>query len=206
MSNYNDQYYIVFKSYDENTLYLSALQKSADRDYGFYKLDLNDEPLYFENIYKEDDKKNNVIHHLYPTHMNMNYVIVNKEIRDKIQYFDIEYTQLYPSVIIDDDNKSHEGYWLINIYDRLDCLDFDKCEIEDYDPTDRKHEINKFYFSDVLMDQIPEEKRLMIRPKKDDMGYTFFHQKIVDIFLDSGVTNLRFFKVSDWEAGVEFEG
>ena len=205
MSKYNDQYYIVFKNYNDNTLYLSALQKSADRDYGFYKLDINDEPLYFENAYKEDDKKNGLKHSLSSTHMNMNYVIVNNELREKLKDFDIEHTQLYPSVIIDDDDKRNERYWLINIYERLECLDFDKSDIEDYDPADRKHEFNRFCFSDSLMDQIPEEKRLMIRPYKDDMGYTFFHQKVVDIFLEYGVTNLRFIKVSDWEAGDEFQ-
>ncbi len=204
MNRYNDQYYIVFKSYDENTLYLSALQKSADRDYGFYKLDLNDEPLYFENAYKEKDKKNGVLRPIKSAHMNMGYVVINTELKELVEPFDIENVQLYPSIIIDDKEEFYEGYWLINVYRNLDCLDFNSCIIEDYDPQDDFHDILKYSFSEKKLDLIPEEKRLILEPEKSDMAYTFFHQKIVDIFLDSGVTNLRFFKVSDWEAGKEF--
>ena len=205
MSKYNDQYYIVSEVFDESTLYLKALKKSADRDYGFYKLSLNDEPLYFENAYKEDDKKNSVIHHLYPTHMNMNYVIINQELRDKIQYFDIEYTQLYPAVIIDDNDKYHEGYWLINIYGRLDCLDYEKCTIKRYSPGSDSHRVKRYFLSESTLDLIPEERRLIFRPANTDQGYTFFHQKIVDIFNEFGDHSLRFFRVSEWEAGMQFE-
>ncbi len=46
MSQYNEQYYIVFENYDENTLYLKPQKHSAMRDYEYTKLS-GGEPMFF---------------------------------------------------------------------------------------------------------------------------------------------------------------
>jgi hypothetical protein len=207
MSKYNDQYYLVFRKpvLDKHTLYLAALQKSEDRDYGFEELDPGDEPLFFENAFKEKDQKLGVKRHIAAANMNMVYVLVNDELREEMKHFEIDYFQLYPSVIIDDEGEYHENFWLLHVYEKLDCLDFDRCVIDDYDPEARKHDVDKYYLSDSALSAIPEERRLIFRPEKAHMGYTFVHQKIVDIFNSQGVDSLRFIKVSDWEMGMQFE-
>ena len=184
MSWYNDQYHIVFKNFDEYTLYLTPLQKSADGDYAFCKLDENDEPLFFENSYKEKDKSNGYVRPILDAHMSMTDVILSNPLREKIKEFDIAGTQFYPSIIIDDNDKYHEGYWLINIYERLDCLDYDKCTIKRYVPGSDSHKVKKYFLSETVLDMIPEEQRLIFRPDNTDMDYTFF-MKRSSIFLKS---------------------
>ncbi len=205
VSKHNDKYYIVFDYFDDDTLYLTPLQKSADRDYAFYRLDENDEPLFFENSYKEKDKSNGYVRPILDAHMSMTDVILSNPLREKIKEFDIAGTQFYPSVIIDDNDKYHEGYWLINIYERLDCLDYDKCTIKRYVPGSDSHKVKKYFLSETVLDMIPGEQRLIFRPDNTDMDYTFFHEKIVNILKKFDTHTLPFFKVSEWEAGMQFE-
>lgn len=68
MSQYNEQYFIVFKSYDENTLYLSPQKHSAVRDYEFTKL-IGEEPMFFENGYREEDLSRGVSRPIKEAHL-----------------------------------------------------------------------------------------------------------------------------------------
>lgn len=47
MNKYNDEYYIVFENYNNETLYLSPLQKTFDRNYTYTKINMGQEPLFF---------------------------------------------------------------------------------------------------------------------------------------------------------------
>ncbi|CAG21423.1 hypothetical protein [Photobacterium profundum] len=107
-------------------------------------------------------------------------------------------------MIIDDDENYHEGYWTFNYYDRVDCVDFERSTVEDYDPKDARHYVEKFVFKSEVLAAIPEEERLMFQPKKIDKAYTILHKKIVDIFNKHNVETLRFIKVADWEYGKQF--
>lgn len=205
MSKYNERYYIVFERFNEKTLYLTALQKSADRDYGFFKPKEEGGPLFFENNYRDEDLKNGICRPIREAHMNMNYVVVQSSIADEIKGVVIDGFQLFSSVIVDDKGVHQDNYWLMNIYSELDCLDYEKCVIDDYDEDDDDHEVEEYFLSDNVLDEIEESRRLIFRPKNTDMGYTFFHQKIVDTFNENGKHDLVFVKVSEYEAGKEFE-
>ena len=206
MNKYNDEYYIVFEHFNESTLYLKKTKQTAKRYIGWKELEFGLEPAFFENGYKDEDKKHGIKRAISSAHMNGNTIIINNDLRDKIKHFDISGLQLYPSVIIDDDDYYHDGYWVLNNYQRLECLDYDNCIIEDYVPGDDNHEIDKYYLSETVLDAIPEEQRLIIKPDNTDMDYAFFHKRIVDIFNKYGVETLRFIKVSEWEGGCEFTG
>jgi len=56
MTNYNEQYYFIFNDY-ENASYLTPLQKTEDRNWTYQKLSRTGGPAFFENGYKEEDKK-----------------------------------------------------------------------------------------------------------------------------------------------------
>lgn len=115
MNKYDDEYYIAFEQTNDDTLYLKGLKRSAERDYGSNKLSFNDEPLFFENSYKNEDKSQGVVRPIKNAHMNMNYIIISDSIRSHIKKFKISSFQLYPAVIVDDSNNFHENYWFFNI-------------------------------------------------------------------------------------------
>lgn len=203
MSRYNDEYYLVFKNTEINDLCLTALKKTADRGYTYERMALGGDPLFFENSYKDEDKKSGVVYPILDALMNINFVIVKDVLREKIKKFVIDGFQLYPSIILDDNGQYQEGYWFFNVYEKLDCLDFEKCTIEDYEPAELRHDIEKFYLSDDLLDAIPEERRLIFKPSGQMIGLIMVHQKIVDLFRGAN-HGLRFIKVSDWEDGLQF--
>lgn len=205
MSNYNDSYYIAFKYNIDETLYLKALKRTSDRRYSYKKMKLGDEPLFFENAYKEKDKKIDLARPIKSAHMNMNHLVVSNEIYSDLKRYKINGFQLYPSVIIDDNNNYNENYWFFNKYELLDALDYNKCVIDEYDPSDDSHDVEKYHLSSLALDKIPEEQRLIFTPQKADMGHTFVHKKIVDIFNKHNVDTIKFIKVSDWEAGMQFQ-
>lgn len=90
------------------------------------------------------------------------------------------------------------------IYNHLDCLDYDNCVIRRYSKEDDFHNVRKYSLSREKLDPINEEDRLIFIPEKAQMGYTLVHKKIVDIFRKENVDTLKFIKVSDWEAGMQF--
>jgi len=204
MSKYNDQYYLVFKAYDEHTLYLTALQKTADRAYEYTQMMFGQPPLFFENAYKERDIKDGVTRPISNLHLNVNFVLVNEQIKEKLENFDILNFQLYPGVIIDDHGNYHERYWFFNMFNKFTALDLARSVIDDFDPDDYDHDVIKYYLSDDILDAIPEEQRLIFKEGKSDADPTIVHQRIVDIFNEAGVTTARFIKISEYEFGKQF--
>ena len=204
MNKYDEQYYIVTLAYNKETLCLKPLKKTFNRKFSYKKMMLGQEPLFFENAYKEDDKKDGVVHTIKNLHMNANFIMVDNKIKNKLEDFEINNFQLYPTVIIADNDKFHEDFWFFNIYNRFSALDLDKSEISNFDPDDRKHDVIKGSLSDEILDAIPEENRLIFRDYKWRGGYTIVHQRIVDIFNEQGVTTAKFTKLSEFRFGDQF--
>jgi len=162
------------------------------------------EPLFFQNAYKDDDIKEGKERPIRNFHMNGSFIIVDTEIMEKLKGFKIKNFQLYPTVIIDDKDQFHEGFWAFNFFNKFTALDLSSSEIEDFDPTDKFHDVIKFCLSEEVLDAIPEENRLIFKENKSDVHPTIIHQKIVDIFNAIGVSTAKFVKLSDYEFGSEY--
>lgn len=204
MKEYEDQYYLAGKKYTEDTLYLSALDKTENRDYDFDRMNYGDEPLFFENAYKDKDKERGLLRPIKQVHMNSTYLIVNDEIKAELEGFDIRGFQLYPAVIIDDNGVYHENFWFFNIYEELDALDCEKSEIRDYNPDNRGHEVVSYKLNKDLLVSIPEGKRLIFIMPNTETRVTIIHEKVMDIMVRHGVDNIAFHKMSEWSPGKQF--
>ncbi len=204
MSNYEEHYYLVDERYDEDTLYLTAFQRTANRNYYFKEMKFGEEPLYFENAYKDEDIAEGKSRPLMPAHMNMTFLIINDEIRSFINDDSIYKGKLYPSVLVDDKDQYHDGYWFFNIYGSLDVLDCENSEIQDYDPDDRRHDVARYKLKKEMLNKIPEDQRLVFIMPNTETKVIFVHQKIVDVFDKLGVDNIKFHKMSEWYPGKQF--
>ncbi len=202
MNKYNESYYIIFNKYDENTLYLTSLKESDMRDYQYKKLK-SGPPLFFENAYKDKDILSGVSRPIKKAHLNITYPIISGDIKNSLGDIENDFFQLYPAVIIDEDNYL-EPYWFFNVFKKMDVLDLEQCEIDDYDPEEDTHDIERYYLSDEKMSQIPEGKRLVFMPKYSDVGHIIVHESIVKVFKNHNVDTLNFVKVSEWEMGMQF--
>ncbi|HHC7309839.1 TPA: hypothetical protein ACN30N_002715 [Vibrio campbellii] len=203
MSQYNEQYFIVFKSYDENTLYLSPQKHCAMRDYEFTKLS-GGEPMFFENGYRDEALSRGVSRPIKDAHLAIAYPVFTNEIRKSLGQVDNKCFQLFPAVIVDDSGKYHEDYWVFNVFEKMDVLNLEECDIDDFDPEDTRHTIDKYSLDTDKLDALPEKERLVFIPKYSDYPHIMVHESVVKAFKKHNVDTLNFVKVSDWEMGLQF--
>ncbi|NSY35494.1 hypothetical protein DS891_18310 [Pseudoalteromonas sp. JC28] len=208
--DFNDQYYIILKNYCEVTLHLTALQKSADRDYEFEQLVWGKEPLFFENAYRDKDNANGVIRPIPSVLLDATIPIVSSKIRERLKLFNFVGMQLYPAVYIDDGGNYHEDYWCMNFWQELDCWDREKSKTEKATKEEladpyfmSRIDVYKYHLDSEVLDKIPEEERLIFK-QAGGLKYVFVHQKIADIFFEEKATGVNLVKVSDFEEGMQF--
>ncbi|CAM3572038.1 hypothetical protein [Vibrio aquimaris] len=203
MSQYNDQYYIVFKSYDENTLYLTTHDRSDHRDYEYTKL-TGGEPMFFVNGYRDEDLAKRISRPIKQAHMSIAYPVFSDAIKQSLGNINNPCCQAYPAVIVDDNDKYHEGYWVFNIFEDMDVLNLEKCRIDDFDPDEEEQSISEYYLDDDKLSAIPEKDRLVFMPRYTDYPHIMVHEKVVRAFKKHNVDTLNFVKVSDWVMGMQF--
>nr|WP_038867795.1 DUF1629 domain-containing protein [Vibrio jasicida] len=203
MNHYNEKYYIVFEKYDENTLYLKPQKHSSMRDYEFTKLS-GSEPMFFENGYREEDTARGVSRPLKKVHLDSTYPVITDEIKKSLGKVENEYFQLFPAVIVDDSGKYHEEYWVFNVFEKMDVLNLEECDIDDFDPEETRHTIDKYSLDTDKLDALAEKERLVFMPKYSDYSHIMVNESVVKAFKKHNVDTLNFVKVSDWEMGLQF--
>ncbi|MGX2954602.1 hypothetical protein ACWAU3_18765 [Shewanella sp. JL219SE-S6] len=106
MNNYEEQYYKVFEvPFRETYLHLKASLDTGRRRYSFTKLDTIDGPIFFTNADKGEMPfivSDFLLHSFFP--------VVSKKIADMIMPYRINGFQLFPTVLIGDDEKRHEDF------------------------------------------------------------------------------------------------
>ncbi|WP_425628064.1 imm11 family protein [Vibrio neptunius] len=201
MQNYEQQYYKVFEVPCRKTyLHLKASQDTGRRRYSFTQLDVGDGPIFFTNADKGEMPfivSDFLLHGFFP--------VVSKKIAEIIMPYPINGFQLFPAVLIGDDEKWHEDFFFFNAYDNLDCIDFDRSEILDYSPEDSRHEIIRYQLKNDVLDAIPLENRLIVRPSKVAGGGLFIHENLVtqiSRYIDPDA--FRFFRLSEYRLGGKY--
>jgi len=121
MTNYNEQYYILFNDFGNAPSYLRPLSKTSSRNYEYEKLHKSGGPAFFESAFDEEDKKAGHKHSIHDVMDVAGWYLFSHRIYEKMQTFKINNFQFFPAVFIDDDNHYHENYVLTNFYGLLDC-------------------------------------------------------------------------------------
>ena len=203
MSQYNDQYYIVFENYDDNTLYLKPQKHSAMRYYEFTKLN-GGEPMFFENGYREEDLARGLSRPIKQAHLDSTYPVFSDAIKQSLGNVDNQFCQCYPAVIVDDQGKYHDNYWVFNVFEKMDVLDMGRCAIRKRNPNREEQKIQQYCLSEDKLEAIPEEERLVFMPKFSSTPHIIVHESVVRAFKQHNVDTLNFVKVSDWVMGLQF--
>jgi len=206
MNNYNEQYYILFNDFSDGPSYLRPLTKTSFRNYEYEKLNLSGGPAFFENAFEEEDKKAGEKHPIYDVMDAAGWYLFSHRIYEKMQTFVINNFQFFPSVFIDDDGHYHENYVLTNFYGKLDCLDVKKSIITSQTEIRRiEYEVEKIYLSTEILDNIPEEERLIFKIDKVGDAHIMVHQKIKDIMENENATGAKFIRVDQYTEGDEYD-
>ncbi|BCV32148.1 hypothetical protein TUM4442_16750 [Shewanella algae] len=114
--------------------------------------------------------------------MAINYPIIDDEIKRELGEVDNEFFQLYPAVIVDDEQNYHEGFWVFNIFEYMDVLNLEECLINNYKPGEDEYAIKRYSLCKQKMQTIPENERLVFMPEYSDFPHVMVHEKIVKVF------------------------
>ncbi len=209
MTDYNDQYYVSLIPEGDEVLFPKLHKRSARSRYRIQKYDISQGPLFFENCWREEDRKMGVKRDPLPDILvEGSELIIPPVLKEYLQKFPIDGMQFVHSIYIDDYDKWHENRWAINFYQRIAALDVDNCKIEweFSNPTQNEYTVERFSLSRKVLDEIPEESRLVFKIGQSRKSYVMVHERVKDFIEQAGFTGLRLIKVSEFEEGRQFKG
>jgi len=206
MTNYNEQYYILFGDTSNGASHLRPLQKTADRSFTYKQLNLSGGPAFFENAFSEEDTKAGIKHPILDVMDAAGWFLFSNRLYQQMATLEIKGMQLFPAVFINDDKKYYEDYFLTNFYEKLDCLDVDKSIIRSKSESRDNiyYNAKKIYLSTEVLDKIPEEQRLIFKIDKIRPAYIIVHQKIKDIIEQENATGAKFYRIDQYTKGDQF--
>ncbi|BCV48041.1 MAG: hypothetical protein WStaPseu_13710 [Shewanella algae] len=200
MSQYEDQYFIMKRVvFRDKYLSLRATLDTGRRNHTYAKLDYGDGPVFFENGYKGE-----VPFNLNNAQMDSIYPVVSVDIASVVNQYEINGFQLFPAVIIGDDGTWYEDFYFFNFYSTLDCVDFESSNVDEYEPNAKYNEVIKYKLLENILNDIPEENRLIIKLARVEGGAIIVHEKIVKALAKFNIEAFQFFKLSEYILGMEF--
>ncbi|WP_258514893.1 imm11 family protein [Vibrio alginolyticus] len=94
-------------------------------------------------------------------------------------------------------------YYLVNIFELLDCWDRDKSTFKQKDP-EYFPRVYEYSLDTCVLDQIKESERLVFKMGGTDLSPMVVHEKIKNRLEPLGI-GTNYFRVSDYCFGDEFE-
>lgn len=203
MSGFNEVYYVACGNSYEEQMRLS-INKKSDGYFFYGELTKEGEPIFFEPSFQERNKKLGIASVKTDVMFDGPSFVVNNNIKKELDKYDLHGIQLCPAIVIESTGWD-EGYWYLNIYQYLDCWDKDKSitrplkagrDIEDT-------KVLKYHLDKSVLNKIPENNRMIFKMGGGFYSHIFIHEKLVTYLLKNNITGIRFFKVSDFEEGMQ---
>lgn len=98
------------------------------------------------------------------------------------------------------------GILFFNCYKKLDCVDFSKSIVRDYDPNDIiGHEVLKYKLKEEMLLGIEEESRLILKLDNIIGGAIIVHEKLVRKLDKYNIDSFLFYKLSEYELGIQYK-
>ncbi|WP_167852959.1 AHH domain-containing protein [Vibrio tasmaniensis] len=189
--NYNNEYYVMTPNFDLVGFKVIPTESTALRRFHYRK------QIYGEPALRFYSKGNKIIDNTMPMLFCTPSVIISESLKELIDD-NIYGGSLYPVII----NEECDNYFLINIYEELDCWDRSKSTYEQQDPDEDPHVINYHLDVDVL-DKIKESERLLFKMGGDDLSPFIVHDKIKRK-IEKKVPYVNFFSLETYQLGDEY--
>ncbi|MGF1742806.1 hypothetical protein L4C34_17350 [Vibrio profundum] len=203
MEKLENQYYMLLRNPNQTPfLALRGTKDAGQRRYKIRQLEYDDGPVFFENALKGE-----MPFYIGNAQMDGIFPVVSEEIAEEIGQLKIDGFQLFPAVIVGDDDQWHEAFYFFNCYRKLDCVDFSSSLVRNYDPNDIVgHEVLKYKLKEEMLLGIEEENRLIIKLDNVVGGAIIVHEKLVSKLEKHDVDAFLFYKLSEYELGTEYKG
>lgn len=201
MRVYEEEYYILKRAeFRESFLSLRATENTGERNHTYEKLDFAEGPVFFENAYKGE-----IPFQLADAQMDSIYPVVSCKVASVFRGYNIDGFQLFPAVIIDDDGLCNENFYFFNFYQPLDCIDFARSVVRNYNENRSNNTVIKFKLKSEVMEKIALENRLVFKASGVTGGALIFHEKLVKTLSCFDISAFKFYRLSSYRKGMEFE-
>jgi hypothetical protein len=136
----------------------------------------------------------------------MEFGIVSKKVYEVLSPLKIKGTQLIPATIYNpgNDKTYDDGYYYLNIYNRLECFD-DKKSKYGFELELGLTSANRLVLDEEKLSKIPLEERLVFTPFSDSnysldrmFFKSLFHKSIADKITATGPKGISFVNVKDY--------
>ena len=199
MSDFDQQYYVIFRDskYQKKSNAFDFTRATGARRPSYRRLTVGQNPAFFNSEF-ETRAIGQMLFSL-PS------IILHKSIVGALTNENIWGGQLYPAVYIDAKGKYEEDFFLINMFNELDCWSRTDSVYELEEGDDEDAYMIKYKLDNEILQNIEEDKRLIFKMGGVDRPLMFLHERIIKAFKEQKVEGYKIFKVVDYEFGVEFD-
>jgi len=195
MHNFENDYYILCPDYSQHSArnMIKADRATVKRRLHNRELIAESPPALFD--LKEqgaDDQKISALLFAVPS------IVVENNLKVLIDEINIFGGKYFPAVLKDADGRNHENYWLLNIFEDLDCWCRINSQYEQLTSDDTPHVI-EYKFDHDKLQVIDEKNRLIFKMGGVDLPQVFIHRKIFQILTEFNVTGFKAIKVVDYQ-------
>ncbi|MCC4819840.1 hypothetical protein BCU85_21280 [Vibrio lentus] len=190
--SYNNEYYVMTPNFDMEGFKVIPTESTALRRFHYR------EQIYGQPALRFNSKGNKIIEKTMPMLFCTPSVIISESLKEIIDD-NIYGGSLYPAII----NNEDDNYFLVNIYEELDCWDRIKSNYEQEDPDEDPHVI-KCHLDVEVLDNIKESDRLIFKMGGDDLSPFIVHDKIkIKRKIENRVSYVNFFSLDTYQLGDE---
>lgn len=136
-------------------------------------------------------------------HSSPNAVISAKIVTVLCSFKTIYGIQLLPVTIADNDANMYPNYYLMHIYNNIDCIDHKRSTIDVNQKTQSKN-IKKLRLNNVSLNKVSLSERLIFRPE-GARHLKIFHKSIVEAIEKADIVGLRFYNIKEYYDGIQFD-
>lgn len=207
---YNETYWLMFAGLGPEDDEYATLIPRSDKDTEVLKEteELNiSRPIKFITDNQELKKEYGIGEVLGDLHRCMSGFVISTKVKDHLIRLPNRNIQYIPAIIIDINQKWHENYWYMHIYDELECLDAVNATVEEYKelPDDAPLDVIDYSLDGKVLNDIPEKERMLFRLGGNVYETrTLVHNDLVNWIRESHLTGFRFFRVDEFEDGMQF--
>lgn len=189
MSEYDQQYYFIRPTDNENNPVLTPDTNTEDSNYSFEEQLAGSPPLVFFNGAKEYQEKMRIPRMKVPPEILFDgaNLLVPCRLREALLEFDIPNLHFHPAVYIHDDGKWFEDYWYMALTERFDCWDRNNSNYDQDDPPIRLggfelYHVYTYSINKELLDKTPLEQRLLFQMGATIDPFFVCHKSLARLF------------------------
>ena len=194
--NYNEVYYVMTPNYDEayEILHITPSESTGIRRFHYREMSYGDPALNFISNGLDSVDEMPLMLFCKPS------ILVSEKLKNIFD--DGVYGGKFFPAIVEDNKIKFDSYFLVNIFEELDCWSRKESVYKQRDP-DYYPRVYEYRLDKSVLDKIEEKNRLIFRMGGADLSPVIVHERIKKI-IERSVNSVNFHPINTYKFGDEF--